>query len=548
MTLPAAPPQGHMYLFDSVTPPLTDGSYRATVETDVSTAGVTPTFQTQRYFDVVGPRFSVPTAMVAAYFPPANGHGGFQNSLPQIVLSRRTLPWERVIVPPGTQLGTANPPPVAVAGDAPPLPDTAVPWVALLLFEEGEYTLYRNLPLEQVVPAAVFQSMGQPAGVTCDAVEATAALIASILPSRQELQLLAHVRWVNVDDRELNIAGGDGFFSVVVSNRLPTGGGQFRAVLVSLEGRSDIVQENPPATAPPDGTIEANVAIQVPPKPIGSIIWDPQLVRLIALTSWQFTCAGSGTFQQLMQQLNDAMFGTVVDAGQPPLTDTGHLPMALVDRLGATEQVLYRGPLVPYPLTRDPLGPYHGADQARRVSPDTGTEDISYAAAFEVGRLLAAADPRLAQSLMSWRRGAYRQSARASTITDIAPRAGATLPASMTDALHTPIAPILSSAATTAVVKSNPPIADAYGLTTVAGAPGLNATTLASAWHLASPAAAAALLGGDPGSLGGVVTSDALTSRADTTLAAVAADAAGLSRLTAARDQVVQNATATGSL
>jgi len=554
MTLPAAPPQGHMYLFDSATPPLTDGSYRATVATDVSTAGVTPTFQTQRYFDVVGPRFSVPTAMVAACFPPANGHGAFQNALPQIVLTRRTLPWERLIVGPGTSLGTANPPPVAVTGDAPPLPDTAVPWVALLLFEEGEYTFYRNLPLEQVVPAAVFQSMGQPAGITCDAVEATAALIASLLPSRQELQLLAHVRWVNVEDRELNIAWGDGFFSVVVSNRLPTAGGQFRAVLVSLEGRSDIVQENPPATAPDgtivatEGTISARVAIQPPLKPVGSVIWDPQLVRLIALTSWQFTCAGPGTFQQLMQNLSNAMFGSVADPGQPPLTDTGHLPISLQDRLGATEQVLYRGPLVPYALTRDALGPYHSADQARRVSPDTGTEDIAYAAAFEVGRLLAAADPRLAQSLMSWRRAAYQQSARASTITDIAQRAAATLPATMAEMLHTPIAPILSSAATTAVVKSAPPIADAYGLTTVAGAPGLNATTLAAAWNLASPAQAAALLGGDPGSLGGVVTSEALTTRSDTTLAAVAADAAGLSRLTAARDQAVQSAAASGSL
>ncbi len=83
----------------------------------------------------------------------------------------------------------------------------------------------------------------------------------------------------------------------------------------------------------------------------------------------------------------DAMFGNVANPGHLPLSDTGHLQIALDDRLGAVEQVWYRGPLVPYQLTRDPLGPYHSADQARRVTPETGAEDISYAAAFEVGRL-----------------------------------------------------------------------------------------------------------------------------------------------------------------
>jgi hypothetical protein len=638
MTLPPAPAKGALYLFDSVTPPLADGSYQVTVETDVSTSGVTPTFQLQRYFDVAGPRFSVPQAMIAACFPPRDGHGAYQDTLPQIVLGRRTLPWERTLVPAGTPLGAANPPPAAVAGDAPPLPDTAVPWVALLLFEEGEYTLFRNLPLEQVLPPAMLQRLGSPAGITCDAVEAQPSLIAAIMPSRQELQLLAHVRWLNVDDRELNIASGDGFFSVVVSNRLPSPGAQHRAVLVSLEGRSDLVQENPPAvatdTSPIDPTgplasaapiagpaaavaapvaapaaapaaapgappvaaqgsvslvapvaasvatpiaspvpasiavpvaapIAAPVAGPVPapvatPVPVGIPVPPivilrpppppPAPVRLVALASWQFTCDGTATFQQLMQGLahDDAMFGTVDAPGQPPLTDTGHLPMALQDRYGEVEQVLYRGPLVQYPLTRDALGPYHSADQARRVSPETGAEDISYAAAFEAGRLLAAADPRFAQAIMGWRREAYQQSARASTIAKVADLAAAQLPATLAETLHTSIAPIVATAAAAVVVNSAPPIADAYGLTAAAAAPGLNAAALATAWNLASPAQATARLGGDPGARGGGATPPALSARPNTTLAAAAADATGLARLAAARIQAVQGTAGTG--
>ncbi len=577
MTLPPAPPQGQMYLFDSVTPPLDDGSYRLTVGTDVSTSGKTPTFTQQHYFDVVGPRFNVPQSMVAGCFPPRNGHGSFQDDLPHIVLSRRTLPWERELDPDGHIRTT----PRNGASD-PPVLSGPTPWVALLLFEEGEYTYLPNIPLAQAVPPAVFNWLGSPTGVTCDAVEAPRSLVEAILPSLEELQLLAHVRWVNVDDRELNTAGGDGFFAVVVSNRLPTPNAQCRAVLVSLEQRSDIVPINPPATAqgprPGEATAVgqhplANDRVAAAPQQPAQAQQGSQLqsgaftlskppsheftlptfgqatfardtnVRLVALTSWQFTCEGPGTFEQLMQHLDVGMMGTVADPDHPALTDTGHMALSVQDRLGATEQVWYRGPLVPYQLTRDTLGPYHSADQARRATPDTGAEDISYASAFEVGRLLAAADPRLAQALMRWRREAYKQSARTSTIADIRTRISVAFPSTLAETLHTPLSPILGEAAAECVINSHPPIADPYGLLITQAAPGLSADNVAAAWQLASTEEAEQILGGDPGSLGAVITPQATSTRADTTLAKEAADTAGLARLTAARDQALTNAT-----
>jgi hypothetical protein len=548
------PPKGSMYLFDAVTPPLSDGSYRVTIDTDVSTAGAAPTFRQQRYFDVVGPRFTVPQSMVAMCYPPRNAHGAFQNTLPQIVLSRRTLPWEREIAPAGTIFGAANPAPAPVAGDAPPLADSAVPWVALLVFEEGECTFTRNVPLEQVLPAAIFAKLGSPAGITCDSVEAHPATVAAIMPSRQELQLLSHVRWVNVDDRELNVASGDGWFSVVVANRMPTPGAACRAMLVSLEGRTDVVEENPPAIAasnspinpvnPKQPVVAGTAAAPIDTAPGRIIVHPPRPnVKLVVLTSWEFTCEGAATFQQLMQNLvhEDEMIGVVDEPGHPVITDTGHIPMALQDRAGAVEQVLYRGPLVPVPLTRDALGPYHSADQARRVSPDTGAEDISYAAAFEVGRLLAAADGKFAQAVMQWRREAYKQSARAATIARVASLASATLPTTLAETLHTALSPIISTAAAAVVVKSDPPIADAYGLHAVAAAPGLDPSALAAAWNLTTVAQARSILGSDAGTLGAVVSSPELTPRPDTTLAATAADAAGLARLATARTRAVEN-------
>jgi|GEM_PF-1650812 len=576
MTQP--PPKGQMYLFDAVTPPLDDGSYRLTATTGVTYGPTQQSFSQQRYFDVVGPRFSVPQAMVAGTFPPSNGHGSFQDDLPHIVLSRRTLPWERALDP-----EVKIPLPARADGDPPPL-DAPIPWVALLVFVEGEYTLLRGIPLQQAVPADVFERLGSPLHVTCDAVETSIGLLSAILPSLEELALLAHARWVNVDDRELNTAGGDGYYSVVVANRLPPPNAQCRAILVSLEERSDLVQsvwktpeQQPPGPRPPvnppvrtaatpirsnGAAAVGNVPVDVLPNPIfglseapvhtfGSTIRSPigfvplLRARLVALTSWQFTCEGPGTFRELMQNLDDAMFGTVAEPGHPALSDTGHLQLTLQDRLGAEEQVWYRGPLVQYDLTRDALGPYHSADQARRATPETGGEDVSYAAAFEAGRLLAAADARFAQAVMRWRRESYKQSARADTIGAISTKLPLDLPASEAERLHTPVAPIAANAAAAAVVRSAPPLGDPYGIGKTANAPGLDPGNLAAAWNLSSAAAASALLGADPGTLGAVVKPPPQTARVDTTLGAVAADTAGLERLAAARDAARANAVTT---
>src|SRR5215831_13132014 len=137
---------------------------------------------------------------------------------------------------------------------APALSDDAfpTPWLALLLFEEGEYDLLQGVPLEKVVPADVFTRLKKPANILCDAVEADLSLIKQIMPSKEELKLLAHARQVNIDDRELNVEGSDGWFSVIVSNRVPNVGAKCRACLVSVEERTDLVAAEPPPTYLPD--------------------------------------------------------------------------------------------------------------------------------------------------------------------------------------------------------------------------------------------------------------------------------------------------------
>jgi hypothetical protein len=141
-------------------------------------------------------------------------------------------------------------------------------------------------------------------------------------------------------------------------------------------------------------------------------------VRLITLARWSFTCVGGGDFEQLMKELprrgGVAMLGMAqqdaVAAGVQPRTnyrvalDSGHVPLQHETREGEHVTAWYRGPLVPAGVERETGGPYHTADQARRIDPLTGLESLGYAAAFEIGRLLALSDPRFALELLRWRR------------------------------------------------------------------------------------------------------------------------------------------------
>jgi hypothetical protein len=414
------------------------------------------------------------------------------------------------------------------------------------------------------VPAAVYQRLNPPPGITCDTVQASAALISAILPSLEELTLLAHLRQVNVEDRELNTGSTDGWFSVVMSNRLPTAGAKYRACLVSLEERTDLVTANPPAIAQTIGLLAAvrNAAAplavdiqssgdatailvdadarRITPA-VGPITaptfgyWVPT-VQLVLLYSWQFESAGIGTFRDYMQRLNVSMSGTVETPGQPPAADTGHIPITIADRAGVDEQAWYRGPLAPMPLTRDPLT-YHSADQCRRVTPETGAEDVSYAAAFEAGRLLAAADARLAQELMRWRREAYTQSARVDCFSAV----DTALALSPALDPHSPILPVVSVTAAESVLAGADKVGDLYGLAALGSVIGLNPAAVQEAWNLGSVDQAAAILGGDPSATGAVVTAPPPTARPNVTLDQVAADTALIQNLTDARGRILAN-------
>ncbi|MCV2396526.1 hypothetical protein OEB99_19625 [Actinotalea sp. M2MS4P-6] len=535
----ADPQIGEMVLYDYIRPSLLAGQYRMRVQTDVTvTTTATPLPGEDFHFDVEGPRFSLAPSEVAGVFPPRNGHGPFDSALPHVALGRRTLPWERAL------------------GDAYTAPpgQTPYPFLALVLLEQDECEILHDQALTDVVPGAVFTRLGSPAGIRCDAVEADEQLLRGILPMPEELQLLTHVRQVNVNDRELAAGDSDGYFAVVMSNRVPRAGGSYVACLVSVEERTDLLPTTDPDGAFHGGVLDGVLVAQIAesselaPSALGTSVTAPQAdamrlvaspataahaataavsapvaatsgtqlqvgklldrqrlglgavvlhpkARLVLLHSWTFVCEGDGTFRQLMQALDVGMMGDVDPASKLAVTDTGHITIDVTDRLGAPEQSWYRGPLVSEPLTRDALGPYHSADQARRVVAETGAENISYASAFEVGRLLAAADARLAQELMRWRRGAFRASSRQGSVV------------TLKDAMHLtaitdPREPVALRYTVDVLDKITAGIVapvDPFGIERVLGSPLLQPEVIAQAFGLESVADARVLLGEEPG-------------------------------------------------
>jgi hypothetical protein len=158
-----------------------------------------------------------------------------------------------------------------------------------------------------------------------------------------------------------------------------------------------------------------------------------KVYRFPVLAHWSFTTNEGATFESLMHDLDVGLLGTVPqpDPKTPPappgpeIVETGHIGLDHRTRRGDSTRAWYRGPLVPFPTERNPTDANrpmlaHSADQIRRIVPD-GREDLSLAAAFEIGRLLGLSQLSVVSALLRFRNeqfGAGRVREILSKVTD----------------------------------------------------------------------------------------------------------------------------------
>jgi hypothetical protein len=398
-------------------------------------------YASELVFSVDAPRFTLNPAEIHSVYPPVNEVGRFDNALPHVVFARRTLPWERTL-----------------DGLPPELGKAFWPWMGLILLEEDELAILddaggetgeshqvRSLPVlppkaepdkpvkaqkdsllvaldKNVLVPDVGQSQAgndEPSvarskkwekeklryeAASCLCIDLPAGLFKAVAPRKNELLFLAHVRQVDTGDKEVFGINDKGWFSLVIGNRVPRAGSHW-ALLVSLEGHQDRLEDK----------------------------WEPaadQLIRLAVLCSWKFTCKGTNDFKARMKELdvgNGSRNGKHKQLPDPWLhlpheeyTDNyengekveakdlvngayarGYTAMNHAMRQGEKTVSWYRGPLVPvyYDQPRRIGKPFANADELLRFDPRTGLFDVTFAAAWQLGRLLALQNKAFAMAL-----------------------------------------------------------------------------------------------------------------------------------------------------
>jgi hypothetical protein len=231
------PPPGTFRLYPYANPPLTAGKY--TVTGDVSgLPGAVESLQTA--LDITAPRFALPPDQVLSTFPPASARGAFTSRLPQIVVRRRTLPWERSEF-------TADGRPLSGLTPEERRTTTPRPWLALVLIAEGEGSLVTDVPVADCTTSGttlVDPTDADVAKGTC--LEVPESVVTAVFPALEDLPSLVHVREVDLNDTELALGDDDGWMAVVLCNRLPQASTSYTACLVSVEGQYGNLPTNPP--------------------------------------------------------------------------------------------------------------------------------------------------------------------------------------------------------------------------------------------------------------------------------------------------------------
>ena len=401
-------PVNSVQFYDGYFAQLPSGSYSIEVTHQLQGTPEDVQYSQQQTFTVQAPEFVIdPNTIMQAY--PANGASDiYDQRLPFLVLADPGLPWERSLVP-------ESPP----STKEHPLP----PWLALVLFAEGEVYLQgaTNSPvattqvsdLLKVDPKSETLKPTLPDGWVspelmqsqCKTVTIPGATFNAVMPFKTELSFLAHGRAVNSphEDQLLH--------SVLLANRLPVANTtttpstprRYFAHLVSLEGFADYLGPVPQKT--------------IPMKPGSNDLMD---VQMVSFYNWTFVSMPESflSFEELVKKL---IANEAATQGALRLPTSSELPLVAQNRLndgyvalkfiaGSGDETFawYRGPFSPVvPQILPPVGPAPGVPVARATSADAlmiylaeqGLFDMSYAAAWNIGRNLALADAHFAQAI-----------------------------------------------------------------------------------------------------------------------------------------------------
>ncbi len=164
MADPPAP--GTFVLHSRAVPDLPAGPYTVRATQTITAPGAAAT-SLDTHIEVTAPRFGLPADQVLSTFPPNQAEGAFSSRLPQIVLKRRTLPWEREL---DGRLTSS------------PLP-RELPWLALVVLADAECEFRPSQPIAACVTSGVVLE-GRNDTPVADAIVVTRRVIDQVFPTK----------------------------------------------------------------------------------------------------------------------------------------------------------------------------------------------------------------------------------------------------------------------------------------------------------------------------------------------------------------------------
>lgn len=417
-------------------PGLDAGEYELQVNQQVfQSDGTTPVsgeaYSNTYQFAVTGDRFGISNpGSLNSLFPNDNASGEYSTVLPHVVFNKTTFPWIRY--PTNEEPYSPPQPGKDVDGDVPT-------WLWVLLLDEDDVANFAALNNNAIavttgdlfpktaypgslIPANTYSlfyaaqdiSDLEPGQNTADAInviDLPLGLFWELAPTVDDLKLMAHVRIVSLINQPTNgNSNGEptGSFSIVFGNRLPNTGKKTSAYLVSLENTEAFL---PQANGTP---------------PSGNTYAATDNLRLPVLASWTFFSTGeSATFVHQLESLNGCTPGSGIPASNTNIRlpysgsntvvagamQMGYLPLNETMRTSEKNVAWYRGPLLPYSnLGAAPLNlPIPSPDAATVFDPTTGMLDVSYAAAWTIGRMVALQDTSFSTGLYNWKNSLNQQ-------------------------------------------------------------------------------------------------------------------------------------------
>ncbi|MBI3260560.1 MAG: hypothetical protein HYZ54_13965 [Ignavibacteriae bacterium] len=409
-------------------PQLEDGSYSITVEQVVaSTSDKLPekVYTSEKNFAVAGERFSINPASIVSVFPPEFSIGEFSYVLPHVVLTRRTMPWERSVG--GDSTGFVNTPPwlgILVFNEDDPAPEALEKTLLDLLptteqTKDGTQGLLPNGTYFPEFPAKQGETWrmldyGESWTDKCIVLDIAKDLFNNIAPSLIDLSWLAHAREVKIENKSetyiktIRSAKDDLTPDVqlaeVVGNRFAIAGKKCTVHLVCLEGFGDILPGK-------DGASHIPIGIST--------------VRVVSLKSWTYSAISQDyTFAGLLTNINkfdgDTINNTLkiqskgggIEPGDTAVANALNMGFAAFNhqtRLGDHTVSWYHGPFVPFQHNTTVNFPGNTSDEFTRYNPDSGMFDTSYSSAFQLGKLLGLQSNSFATTLYNWKRGLTKE-------------------------------------------------------------------------------------------------------------------------------------------